>query len=189
MIRISSLPNINYLKECFELDPSSPSYLKWNNDRPISHFASAESYEMWKIKAAGKQIINLNTDGYYIVYTNTINDKVTRFKAHRIVYAIANNTNNFQNLQIDHIDCNKLNNNPQNLRLATNRQNQYNRGKPNNNTSGHKNIYFHKKLKKYTCSIRINKKQTHIGIFDSLESAIEARDKKIKEIAGEFFKI
>lgn len=187
-MHIAQLPNLEYLKECFELDATSPSYLKWSNDRPISHFASPESYEMWKLKTAGKQIVNLNTDGYYIVYTNTINNKVTRFKAHRIIYAIANNTNDFQNLQIDHIDCNKLNNNPQNLRLATNTQNQYNRGKQKNNTSGHKNIYFHKKCQKYTCSIRINKKHTHIGVFDSLELAIEARDKKLKEIAGEFFK-
>ena len=189
MMQISFLPSVNYLKECFELDPASPSYLKWNKDRPISHFASAESHKIWKVKAANKQITNLSTDGYYIVYTHTINNKVTRFKAHRIIYAIANNTNDFQNLQIDHIDCNKLNNNPQNLRLATSTQNQYNRGKQKNNTSGHKNIYFHKRCQKYTCSIGINRKLTHIGVFDSLESAIEARDKKIKEIAGEFYKI
>lgn len=188
-MKASLLPDVDYLKECFELDPLSPSYLKWNKDRPISHFASVESYKIWKAKESNKQITNLNTDGYYIIYTRTINNKVTRFKVHRVIYAIANNTNDFQNLQVDHIDCNKLNNNPQNLRLATNTQNQLNRGKQKNNTSGHKNIFFHKKCQKYTCSIRINKKQTHIGVFDSLELAIEARDKKMKEVFGDFYKI
>ena len=187
-MKISSLPDVNYLKECFEFDPTSPSYLKWKNDRPLHHFSSEKSYKMWKIKESNKQINNLNTDGYYIVYTHTINNRITRFKAHRIIYAIANNTNDFQGFNIDHIDCNKLNNNPENLRLATATQNQYNRGKQKNNTSGHKNIYFHKKFQKYTCSIRVNKKQVHVGIFETLESAIKARDKKLKEIAGEFFK-
>jgi len=182
----SHLPDPIYLKECFELDPASPSHLKWKEDRPLHHFNSERSYKMWKAKESGKRITNLNTDGYYIVYTNTINNKVTRFKAHRIIYVIANNTNDFQNLLIDHIDCNKLNNNPENLRLATATENQCNRGKQKNNTSGHKNIYFHKKCQKYTCSITVNKKQIHLGVFETLESAIETRDKKIKEIAGEF---
>ena len=188
-MKTNPLPDLNYLKECFELDPASPSYLKWKEDRPLHHFNSEWSYKIWKAKESNKQLTNLNTDGYYIVYTRTINNRITRFKIHRIIYAIVNDSSDFQTFQIDHIDNNKLNNNPENLRLATATENQYNRGKQKNNTSGHKNIYFHKKYQKYTCSIRVNKKQIHLGVFETLELAIETRDKKVKEIAGEFSRI
>jgi hypothetical protein len=34
----------------------------------------------------------------------------------------------------------------------------------------------------------MNRKSIHIGTFETLELAIEARDEKIKEIAGIFYK-
>ena len=39
---------------------------------------------------------------------------------------------------------------------------------------------------KWTASIRINKKLTHLGCFDSFESAVDARKKAEVEHYGEF---
>ena len=57
---------------------------------------------------------------------------------------------------IDHIDENKSNNNVENLRWATNQDNQFNSGISKNNTSGFKGISYNKKLKKYSARICIN---------------------------------
>jgi hypothetical protein len=126
-----------------------------------------------------KAVLGSNIDVILTVVVPKFNKKA--YRNSRIIFAIYNNTIDFQDKQVDHIDGNVLNNSPQNLRLVTSSQNQFNRKKQKNNTSGHRNIYFCKKNpKKYTCAIKLNKKQIHVGTFGSLELAIEARNKKLK---------
>jgi hypothetical protein len=188
-MKINKLPSLEYLKECFELDPTSPSYLKWKKDRPLNHFNSTQSHKAWKNKTRNSQINSLDKDNYYIVFSNTFFNKKIRYKVHRIVYAISNSEDCLNDSCIDHIDGNRLNNNPKNLRTATVSQNLLNRGKQKNNSTGHKNITFSKRRKKYICKIQIRRKQIHIGEFDTLEEAIEKRDIEGKKLVGEFFKI
>jgi hypothetical protein len=76
--------------------------------------------------------------------------------------------------QVDHIDGDGLNNQRKNLRLVTASQNQQNRGKPKNNSTGFKGVYFQKTSKKWYAQIQINKKHIHLGIFDSKENAHNA---------------
>jgi len=188
-MKINKLPSLEHLKECFELDPTSPSYLKWKKDRPLNHFNSTQSYKTWKIKSSDRQINLLDKNNYYIVFSRTIGNTKNRYKIHRIVYAIFNNEICLNDSCIDHIDGNRLNNNPKNLRIATTSQNLLNRGKQKNNTSGHKNITFIKKRNKYRCKITIKTKEIHIGEFDTIQEAIEKRDIEGKKLIGEFFKI
>lgn len=49
------------------------------------------------------------------------------YHVHRLLYIMYNNTEIPPDIQIDHIDRNKLNNSKDNLRLSTNIQNQWNR--------------------------------------------------------------
>jgi hypothetical protein len=56
-------------------------------------------------------------------------------------------------LMVDHRDTNRLNNRIDNLRLATNSQNQANRGLPSTNTTGYKGVTYDRKRKKYYASI------------------------------------
>jgi len=94
----------------------------------------------------------------------------------------------FQDKQIDHIDGNILNNSPQNLRLVTASQNQFNRKKQKNNSTGHKNISFVKRLNKYRCAMQVEGKDIYIGLFNTIEEAIQSRDEKFKQLVGEFYK-
>ena len=188
-MKTKPLPDLNYLKECFELDSTSPSYLKWNQNRPRDHFKNLQAFESWKTTSAGRWIINETSDGKYY-YLNVGGAKIARqpLKVHRIVYALYYNTIDFQNLLIDHVNGNGKDNRPENLRLATYTQNLFNRPKQTNNKIGHKNIRYHDSCKKFTVQVGYKNKTIYFGSFSTLEEAIQVRDEKIKEIAKEFSK-
>lgn len=88
---------------------------------------------------------------------------------------------------IDHKDLNKSNNKWENLREANYSQNGFNCNPRSTNKLGYKGIKFFKG--KYRVRIMINGKEIHIGSFNTLEEAVEARNSKGIELAGEFYKI
>jgi hypothetical protein len=87
---------------------------------------------------------------------------------------------------LDHIDCNPLNNDINNLREATKSQNgmsrkkiKYINGKPT--TSKYKGVHWDKRAKKWMTRIRINKKAKFLGYYDSeIESALAYNQAAIK---------
>lgn len=82
---------------------------------------------------------------------------------------------------VDHIHHDKLDNRKSQLRIVTNSQNQMNKDKPNNNSSGYKGISWHKNCKKWIAQIGLNGKLIYLGIFDDIEDAKQARrDAEIK---------
>lgn len=85
---------------------------------------------------AGELAGYVNARGYLIVKINR-----KQYKAHRLLYRMYNSVDSLDpSIHIDHIDGDKTNNSPENLRLATPSENQYNTRKRINNKSGHKNI-------------------------------------------------
>lgn len=76
---------------------------------------------------------------------------------------------------IDHKDQNKSNNKLDNLRSVTNSKNLHNRGLPVNNKSGYKGVHYVGSRSKYLAYITINSKRKHLGIFKTLEEAIQCR--------------
>ena len=46
-MKINPLPDINYLKECFEIDNSVPQGLRWILQRPQSHIKTVETHKRW----------------------------------------------------------------------------------------------------------------------------------------------
>lgn len=89
-------------------------------------------------------------------------------------------------VQIDHIDGDRLDNRKCNLRIATNQQNNCNRGPQSNNTSGYKGVSWNKTMKKYEAYIKYNNKKISLGFFNDKEEAASIRDKKAKELHKEF---
>jgi len=87
---------------------------------------------------------------------------------------------------IDHIDGDTLNNCRENLRRCNASQNCCNRKMNKNNTTGLRGVYWNKKLNKWNASITKNKHLIHIGYFETKEEAGRARDKKAKELHGNF---
>lgn len=88
---------------------------------------------------------------------------------------------------LDHVDGNRQNNRIENLRPATRAQNNRNARVRKDSVSGVKNVKWHKPLKKWLVSLRIDNKPSHIGVFEDLELAnlvaSEFRDKYHGEFA------
>ena len=88
---------------------------------------------------------------------------------------------------IDHIDGDSLNNQRNNLRPATNKENCCNRPLKNkNNTAGLKGVTFAKKYNKWQAQIRHNGRRIWLGYFDDVNAAARAYDEKAIELFGEF---
>ena len=91
--------------------------------------------------------------------------------------------------QLDHIDGNGLNNTRSNLRFATNQENARNRGFRSDNTSGFKGVSWNDQRGKWTAYIRLNGKQKHIGVFDSVVKAACAYDAAALDAYGQFARL
>ena len=99
----------------------------------------------------------------------TIKDK--KYKVHRVIYKIYNPEWDIEDIstinQIDHIDINSLNNNIENLRVATQQQNMWNK-----NCKGYS---FDKKNNKWRVRISVDGKSINGGYFNTEEEAIKKR--------------
>jgi hypothetical protein len=90
--------------------------------------------------------------------------------------------------EVDHRDRNGLNCTRSNMRFSTRSQNQCNRGKMSNNTSGYKGVYWSKQKGKWHARIDYEKRAYHIGFFDNKKEAALAYDRKAIELHGEYAK-
>ncbi|WP_423790324.1 HNH endonuclease, partial [Listeria monocytogenes] len=77
-------------------------------------------------------------------------------------------------MDIDHIDCDCLNNKKSNLRFVSRSQNQMNQRISSANTSGYKGVSFDKRVQKWAASINANPITERLGFFNSAEQAAEA---------------
>jgi hypothetical protein len=153
-----------------------------NKDYLHDLFEYREGDLYWKVARKGtkkhKKAGTLNLHGYM---QTQINGKI--YKNHRIIFMMFNG---WLPEQIDHIDRNTLNNSINNLRPATNTQNQCNSKVRITSQSGIKNVRWEKRRNKWQVRLKINGKDKHIGYFNDLETAkakaIEAR----KLYYGEF---
>lgn len=88
---------------------------------------------------------------------------------HRVAWALHNGI--WPSCQIDHIDCNKLNNAISNLRLASVQQNSCNRMAIKGKLVVLKGVTIHKKTGKYQAQISFSGKRKYLGLFVSMEDA------------------
>lgn len=104
-------------------------------------------------------------------------------KDHRLHRVIMNC---FDMKVVDHINHNTLDNRKSNLRICTRQQNQMNMRTSIDNKSGFKGVCYEKRRKHFRATIRINKKQKHLGSYKTAETAALAYNKAAIEYYGEF---
>lgn len=88
--------------------------------------------------------------------------------------------------QVDHINGDRADNRIVNLRLATHSENQQNRRRPSNNTSGHKGVSWIKRYQKWQATIRVGRRNINLGRFDTKEAAANAYGRAALKHHGEF---
>lgn len=92
--------------------------------------------------------------------------------------------------EIDHKDRDKLNTSRGNLRACEGWQNQHNKPKQKNNTSGYKGVTYRKDRDHLECPwlayITVQKKRTNLGYYRTAKEAAEAYDRAAKDLLGDF---
>lgn len=102
------------------------------------------------------------------------------------IISIANEIFQTRNIKYDHIDLNPLNNLRNNLRIATQSQNQANKRKQKNTTSVYKGVAWFKLYSKWRAQIKKDGKVKHLGYYDDEILAAIAYDDAALRLHGEF---
>jgi len=146
----------------------------------VSNFGNVENVKTGRILKASID----NTTGYYKVslYKNKI---AKSYYVHQLV-AEAFLDNPDDKLCVDHIDNNKLNNIINNLRYATHTENNRNAKLSSKNTSGVKGVSFYQPLNKWNAYIYIDGIRIHLGYYDNIDDAKQARINRANQAFGEF---
>lgn len=92
-------------------------------------------------------------------------------------------------MEVDHADCDGLNNRRSNIRLATHEENARNNRLQRNNRSGHKGVHWSKKMCKWVAAIQVNRKVKHLGFHDDIEEAKRAYALASAQYHGEFGRV
>lgn len=151
-----------YVRECFRYDAESGLF-HWLR-RPRSHFKTARDCDAWNTRHAGTTAGSRRRDSRI-----DLNVSEVKWRAHRVAWALSNGR--WPAGVVDHIDGNASNNALANLRECSLRQNQFNRVACKRNRLGMKGVSWLPGKRKFRAAIRINGKQTHLGLFADAESA------------------
>lgn len=110
--------------------------------------------------------------------------KISSIRMHRFILSAP------KGMEVDHINGNRLDNRKENLRLCYNKENNRNKGKNRNNTSGFKGVVERKTASgvKWLAQISKDRKTFSLGLFSSKVEAAETHDKAAEKLFGEFAK-
>jgi len=173
---------IEYLRECFDYDPLT-GVIRWRR-RPRSHFKTDATWKISITKSSGKVAGCITNYGYLVI---GIAGK--RVLAHRVAWALIKGIN-LEELpaEIDHRNTVRDDNSELNLRPATRSQNNRNTVVSSSNTSGYKGVAFDKQRGLWKAYIMKDRKNYHLGFFDSAEDAAVARE-TAQPLHGEFARL
>lgn len=152
------------LKELLRYEPETGRFY-WRVDRPAG------------VKA-GDPSGYKHRSGYIVVGAQG-----KKYLAHRLAWFYENGE--WPKNQIDHVNLIKDDNRIANLREATQEENSFNRAKKRR---GLKGATRHKKAGKWQAAIKLNKKNVHLGLFDSELDAHVAYCDAARKLHGEFWR-
>ena len=145
----------DFFKEYYKVDPTSKTGVRWAKDRG------------YNVKAGWEAGSYQNSTGYWQLSDGNYG----KVLAHQVVYYLTNGEWSSGEMQIDHIDGDKLNNRIENLRMVTGISNQRNANRrvQKNNTSGYPGVGYYYP----TNSWRARYAGVHLGYRKTKEEAYE----------------
>ena len=147
----------------------------------LENFFYKDGSLFWKKNASTRRSIGskvgwVGKDGYLGC---GLDGKV--YRVHRLIYKMHYG---YCPEFLDHINGDPGDNRLENLRPATNQQNNANKKQLRNNKVGLKGVCMERG--KYKASIKFNNRSMHLGYFDCPLKAHEAYNKKARELFGEY---
>lgn len=103
-------------------------------------------------------------------------------KMHRLIMGVADNTD-YRNVQVDHINRNKVDNRKSNLRICNNQQNNCNKSPYRKDGS---KVGVRKQKDKWMADITVNGQLIRLGKYENYDDAVNARIKAEKKYWGDF---
>lgn len=164
-------PSVNELREMIHLDQDT-GRMFW---KPRQNTIAG-----WNERCAGKETFTRTDRKGYKVGT-LLNRHA---KAHHVVWALTKGE--WPSGIVDHIDGDKANNRPENLRLASASQNNFNCKAYRNNKSGLKGVSWHSARSKWIAQIAANGRNRLLGYFETKEDAHQAYCAAAAETHGDF---
>jgi hypothetical protein len=138
--------------------------------KELLHYDPETGHFTWRVSRsrtpAGSRAGTPGSNGY----TNIGIDGVLRL-AHRLAFLYMTGA---LPPEVDHINRDKSDNRWANLRPASRRENEGNKGLLSNNTSGHRGVSWYKRTRKWSAKGKRDGRQIHLGYFDTLEEAAAA---------------
>jgi hypothetical protein len=169
MIKYKPLPPLELLQELFKLDEGGRLiYRERSQARPRQRLGS----EAGHLHPHGYRMVRVNGSTYF---------------THRIVWFLTHGQDP-GNFQVDHINGNRADNRPSNLRLCTPAQNRLNTKLRPNNKSGIRGVYFEQgRGEKHWCASYKNKKLGRFATKEEAAKAVAAAVQACKD--GEFYRM
>ncbi len=167
----------------FSCDPSD-GIITWRS-RPESDFTTLRVFHTWNTRFAGKQAGSCTVRHTGVRKCVQVRLDGVFYKAHRIIWEMHHGPIP-DKMDIDHIDGNPWNNGIGNLRLATRSQNSHNSIISKRNTSGYKGVSRCCSSGKWRARIGVGGAEVRLGVFDSMQAAVQAREAASRSIVGAF---
>lgn len=139
----------------------------------------------WKVRLGPRALVG-NVAGSVDKTTGYTNIRLggKAYKAHRLAWLWC--MQKWPDKMIDHINGIRDDNRLDNLREASSQENQQNRSKQVNNTSGFKGVSWNNSKNKYIAQITLDGKVTHLGYFLTAEVASQAYETAATQHFKEF---
>lgn len=162
-----------YLRSRVSYDPASGAFV-W-----LAMPGDDESSRRFNTSRAGKRAGFIDAGRYRCI-------KICGVKIGEHCLAVLYMTGAWPECQVDHRDLDGLNNRWENLRPATESQNNANKGLSKVNTSGHKGVSYDASRDRWEVAITVDGKKIKIGRFRDLSVAADAYEKAARKSFGEY---
>ena len=168
--------NKDQLESLLRYNPDTGQFFWRVRDEAL--FTNSQQALAWNNKFSGKEAFT-SLDGKGYKHGDIFNKRVY---PHQLAIIIIHGEYDSDKYAVDHIDGNRCNNKIKNLRLVEYKDNSLNMKKPVNNTSGYIGVTWHKGANKWMAQVHSRGKCYYLGLFESVQEAVDARLEKQKEL-------